>query len=225
MSSAFPPHQTGLPDPVCSRVRVLCRVRRSEEQPGPRRPRFLTRQRRCHRPGRAVRILRPWGEVAVMAQRESRCHLGCDPLHGLLDVFSRDGQPQGASGEPCLGDGVVCPGSDGVGLLDNCRSSSLRKPSCPQLSARGPPHILDLVASGKKVVEVARLLGTVTRRSMSGAANASSIRGSCPVRTAATCPSSLRLASASPSWRSSWPSTAVLLGEVTSPKGGSKPSA
>jgi DNA-binding NarL/FixJ family response regulator len=39
---------------------------------------------------------------------------------------------------------------------------------------------LDLLASGRKVAEVAQLLGISDRTIMSGVANTSSIQGSCP---------------------------------------------
>lgn len=70
--------------------------------------------------------------------------------------------------------------------------------------------VLDLVASGRKVAEVAQLLGVSDRTIYVWRANTSSTPDSCPERTAATCPNWLRPASVSPSWRPSWPSTGEL---------------
>lgn len=70
--------------------------------------------------------------------------------------------------------------------------------------------VLDVVACEGRSPRSPGSSASATRRFMSGVASTSSIRGSCRARTAATCPSSLRPASVSPSWRPSWPFTGGL---------------
>jgi transposase-like protein len=57
-------------------------------------------------------------------------------------------------------DEVVCPGSDGVGFAGQL---TVQQPSEAVMPHSYPPKfrrkVLDLVASGRKVAEVARLLG------------------------------------------------------------------
>ncbi|MET9039506.1 transposase [Streptomyces mirabilis] len=67
--------------------------------------------------------------------------------------------------------------------------------------------VLDLVAYGRKVAEVARLLGISDQTIYVCRRQHLIDTGQLP---GTTCPNSLRPASASPSWRPSWPSTVAL---------------